>query len=375
MTMQNPIRVLVVDDTAFYRKIVCDALADLPNVEVVGTAPDGKIALSKIAYLRPDLITLDIEMPKVNGIEVLQEIGAQNLPVGTIVLSTFTQKDSDLTMKALDLGAFDFIPKRQWGSLSENREYLQKTLGPMVEAFARRVEINQLLHGTAGAVQTLRRKTPTAGVASAKPHIGMSNGKAEVIAIGISTGGPKALGVILPEIPADIGVPILIVQHMPAPFTQSLAHNLNPKCAISVREAIDGEPLTPNTALIAPGGKQMKVSGGATGGVSIVRVTDDPPENNCKPSVDYLFRSVAHLYGAQATGVIMTGMGSDGTEGLKQMKQQGAMIIAQDQATCVVYGMPKKPIELGLVDTVVGLDCMVNAICQTVDRKAAKEMD
>jgi two-component system chemotaxis response regulator CheB len=372
MTLHQPLRVLVVDDTAFYRKIVCDSLAALPDVEVIATAPDGKIALSRIAHLCPDLVTLDIEMPKLNGIEVLRQIVAQGLSVGTIVLSTYTQKDSDLTMKALELGAFDFIPKRQQGSLSEIREYLRKTLAPMVAAFARRQEIKRILRSAAGPQTGIRPGSPAVvsgparGVAPQEP--------AEIIAIGISTGGPKALGLMLPQIPENIGVPILIVQHMPAPFTRSLAQNLDAKCALPVREAVDGEQVPPNTVLLAPGGKHMKVAASPAGGPPRMRVTDDPPINSCKPSVDYLFRSVARVYGRQAAGVIMTGMGIDGTEGLKQMKAQGATVIAQDQASCVVFGMPKKPIELGLVDTVVGLDNLAHAICRTVNRKKVQRV-
>jgi two-component system chemotaxis response regulator CheB len=167
-------------------------------------------------------------------------------------------------------------------------------------------------------------------------------------------------------IPKNIGVPILIVQHMPPMFTQSLANSLAAKCAIAVREARQGEPIMPNTALIAPGGKQMKIVAGADGKNRVIKITDDPPENSCKPSVDYLFRSIAHHYVGRATGVIMTGMGSDGTEGLKLMKQNGATIIAQNEATCVVFGMPKAAAETGLADAVLPLDQLADMIVKTV---------
>ena len=190
--------------------------------------------------------------------------------------------------------------------------------------------------------------------------------RSEIVGIGISTGGPVALAKMLPKLPDDLDVPILIVQHMPPVFTQSLAKSLRAKCSIEVKEAVDGEPVRANTALIAPGGKQMKIMAGPDGKTRVVRVTDDPPENSCKPSVDYLFRSIAHHYVGRATGVIMTGMGSDGTLGLKLMKRNGATIIAQNEATCTVYGMPKEPTESGIVDVISPLDKIADEICRTV---------
>ena len=190
--------------------------------------------------------------------------------------------------------------------------------------------------------------------------------KPEIVGIGISTGGPKALAKMMPQLPAPINVPILIVQHMPPIFTQSLARNLDSKCGFDVKEAVDGEPITPNKAYIAPGGKQMKVVAGADGINRIIRITDDPPENSCKPSVDYLFRSIAQHYVGRSTGVIMTGMGSDGSLGLKLMKRSGSLIIAQNEATCVVYGMPKEPIENGIVDVIAPLDKIAEVIRKAV---------
>jgi two-component system chemotaxis response regulator CheB len=186
------------------------------------------------------------------------------------------------------------------------------------------------------------------------------------VAIGVSTGGPAALAQMLPKFSGDLGVPLLIVQHMPPVFTQSLALSLDAKCALKVQEAADGMPILPNVALIAPGGKQMKVAAGPEPGRKIVRITNDPPENNCRPSVDYLFRSLAEHYKEQITAVIMTGMGSDGTAGLKFLKSQGAAIIAQDEATCVVYGMPREPTEAGIVDVVAPLSTLATEICRTI---------
>ncbi len=190
--------------------------------------------------------------------------------------------------------------------------------------------------------------------------------KSKIIAIGISTGGPVALAHFLPELPADLGVPLLIAQHMPPVFTESLAGNLNHRCALTVKEAVDGEKVVPNTAYIAPGGKQMKVANDMFKNAKIIRITNDPLENGCAPSADYLFRSVAEHFGGNATGVIMTGMGSDGTMGLQQMKERGAFIIAQDEASSVVYGMAKRPVEMGIVNMVAPLDHISEQIRRTI---------
>ena len=375
MTNDKPLRVLIVDDTVIYRKVVGDVLAKLPHVEVVGTAHNGKAAMIKIASLKPDLLTLDIEMPEMNGLEVLAHIKTAAPNVGAIVLSTLTQEGGELTMKALELGAFDFIPKPQEGNIAENTEAIKSAIAPMLKAFARHKEIKSILRQgktlASAAESDAKRLQDSATIVQRMSAItGRKRGNSEVVAIGISTGGPNALTQMLPKIPAGLGVPILIVQHMPPVFTQSLATSLNAKCSIEVREAVNGEPLRPDTALIAPGGKQMKVVAGADGKSRVIKITDDPPENSCKPSVDYLMRSIAHHYVGRATGVIMTGMGSDGLLGLKLMKRNGATILAQSESTCVVYGMPKEPIEAGIVDVIAPLDKIAEEIVKTVGRSS-----
>lgn len=371
MTNLKPLRVLVVDDTVLYRKIISDILSEIPGVEVVGTANNGKIAMSRIASLQPDLITLDVEMPEMNGLDVLTLIKEQGMDVGAVMLSSFTQKGSDITIKALELGAFDFISKPDAGSMDQSKQAVEGVLVPMIKAFARRKEITSILKGTmtSPAGSAISDKKSAEQGESFYPSTALRGAvrmKPEIVAIGISTGGPNALARMLPEIPADLGATILIVQHMPAMFTKSLANSLNAKCAIEVQEAVDGQPLRPNAAFIAPGGKQMKVVPGPFGKEAIIKITDDPPENSCKPSADYLFRSIAYLYKDRATGVIMTGMGSDGTVGLKLMKRYGARIIAQDEATCVVYGMPKAPVEAGIVDVIAPLEQIAAQICWMV---------
>jgi two-component system chemotaxis response regulator CheB len=364
MKDENAIRVLIVDDAVTYRKIVSDVLTGLPGVEVVGAAANGKIALQKIEQLRPDLLTLDLEMPEMDGLDVLRHLKQTGSKVQAIMLSGATAAGANLTMTALELGAFDFVLKPISGTVEKNMAMLRNELNLKIQAFARSKRIHTILHGRGPTPP----HTPTA------PHPPRASGlpprtrqpfeinacRPEVVALGISTGGPASLTRMLPLLPANLGVPILIVQHMPPMFTKSLADDLNRRCALRVCEASDGQPLTPGCVLIAPGGKQMQVE--KAGEHVVVRITDDPPENSCKPSVDYLFRSISAIYGRNALGVIMTGMGNDGARGCREMKLQGASIIAQDEATCVVYGMPKGPIEEGIADIVAPLDCIAAEI-------------
>lgn len=363
------LRILVVDDTIVYRKIISDALKEIPGVEIVGTAHNGKIALSKIKALRPDLVTLDIEMPEMSGIEVLEALQATpDAPVG-VMLSTLTHRGSDMTIKALELGAFDFIGKPDSGTMAENMMKIKAALDPIIAAFKRQRQFRARLREkpVPGAVST-RPKASSPQVSSRAPLARNRTALSEIVGIGISTGGPNALARMMPMLPSDLNVPILVVQHMPPMFTQSLAKSLNAKCQLTVKEAADGEPLVPKTVYIAPGGRQMKIIAGPDGKNRNIRITDDPPENSCRPSVDYLFRSIAEHYVGRATAVIMTGMGSDGTLGLGLMKKNGAIVIAQDKESCTVYGMPKEPIESGLANVVVPLDKIAREITRTIIR-------
>ncbi len=362
---RNTLRILVVDDTVVYRKTVSDILAEIPGVEVVGTANNGKIAMMKIASLKPDLLTLDIEMPEMNGLDVLRAIRTEAPDVGAIVLSTLTHKGGDLTIKALELGAFDYITKPETGSIEESKQAIKKVLALLLKSYSRHLEMKKILRGGNYNKKYQSADMPSRSISSTVTRE-IRKSKAEIIGIGVSTGGPKALTVMMPKIPVNINVPILIVQHMPPLFTSSLAKSLDAHCSIEVKEAEDGEVLRPNVAFIAPGGKQMKVVASADGLNRILRITDDPPENSCKPSVDYLFRSIAEHYVGRSAGVIMTGMGSDGTQGLRMMKRNGSLIIAQDEPTCVVFGMPKKPIDEGIVDVIAPLDRLADEICNSV---------
>ena len=374
MIGNKKVKVLVVDDTIVYRKAVSDIIQELPNAELVGVAHNGKIALSKVATLKPDLLTLDIEMPVMNGIEVLEQLQKNYPGVGAVMLSTLTSEGSDMTLRALELGAFDFILKPQQStSQQEGINTLRNLIKPIIEAYGRSKNASTLLRKTSRPtlrpLKPLNKKaTQTSARSPLSKIIGSAvrKAKSEIVTIGISTGGPNALGQVLPLLPGDLGVPVLIVQHMPPIFTKSLAASLDKKCSLTVKEAADREPIQANTVYIAPGGKQMKLTAGADGTNRLIKITDDPPENSCKPAVDYLFRSIGDYYVNRATAVIMTGMGSDGTKGLAKLKTKGAFIIAQNEASCVVYGMPKAPIDQGLVDVIAPLDKIAAEIVKTV---------
>jgi two-component system chemotaxis response regulator CheB len=296
------------------------------------------------------------------------------------MLSTLTDEASHMTMKALDLGAFDFVLKPQSKNQLEGKKAIREALEPILKAFKEsknRPGVRKPQTPFNSSRSTRPVGTPPATTSSIKPlrPLGTAatprtspRGKSEIVTIGISTGGPNALNQMMPKLPGNLGVPILIVQHMPPVFTKSLAASLNKKCALTVKEAENGENILPNVAYIAPGGKQMKLVAGTDGQHRRIKLTDDPPENSCKPSVDYLFRSVADYYVGRTTAVIMTGMGSDGTKGLEVLKNKSAYIIGQDEASCVVYGMPKAPAELGYLDTVVPLDRIADEIVKSVKR-------
>lgn len=361
---EEPIRVLIVDDTVTYRKVLSDLLASVPGVEVVGTASNGRIAVLKIEQLRPDLLTLDFEMPEMDGLGVLRHLKATDSRTGAIMLSAFTARGAEETIAALRLGAFDFVLKPSTGNMEESIRALRADLCPKIAAFARSRSIRGMLNRPAPAPP--KPVLPSSGIAQRMQKVAATPGKPEVVAVGVSTGGPTALATMLPGLPADLAAPMMIVQHMPPKFTKSLADDLDRRCSLAVCEAEEGQPVAPGQILVAPGGRQMKID--RRDGALVARITDDPPENNCRPSVDYLFRSVANHCGRNALGVIMTGMGSDGFLGCRLMKRQGAAIITQDEATCVVYGMPKAPAEEGLSDVIAPLDRIASEITRFVGK-------
>lgn len=349
-----PLKVLVVDDSALYRKIVRDVLSNIEGVEVVGAANNGVMALERINQLRPDVVTLDVEMPQLDGHGVLKRLAGQRNAPKAIMVSAFTAQGAQSTNAALREGAFDFILKPATKSLEMSVQQLRRDLIPKIEACrgATARPTSQV------PTRAPLRPAPTGGAATpARRRIDVPS---KVVAIGVSTGGPQALVSLLPKLPANFPCPILLVQHMPPMFTASLAEDLNRRCALNVSEGKDGQVVQRGDVIIAPGGKQMRVV--KRDKEYVIQVTDDAPERNCKPSVDYLFRSVAEAYGSTALGVVLTGMGDDGALGASLLKAKGAPIITQDEATCVVYGMPRAVFEAGLSDEVAPLPMMPTVI-------------
>ncbi len=337
-------RVIIVDDSTLFRKVVRDTLAQCPGVEVVAVASDGKSALDKINHFRPDLVTLDVEMPVMNGIEVLRELHKQTWKPEVIMLSAMTDHGALATTQALRLGAFDFVLKPNQSRLEDSCAQLQNDLLPKVKVLQERL----------GKTPSIENEEAVTTANSSLVNRPFDPTSAKVIGIGVSTGGPAALSKVLPKLPATLRVPLLIVQHMPAVFTRSLAADLDRSSKIAVHEAEDGQPVLPGHAYLAPGGKQMKVV--TQDRRKLIQITDDPAERSCKPSVDYLFRSMAHEYGRDAMAMVMTGMGDDGTMGCRLLKRHGCMVVAQEEASCVVFGMPRQVIAAGLADRVVPLD-------------------
>lgn len=370
----DSLRLMVVDDTGLYRKILGDVLSNMDGVDVVGTASNGSLALAKIAHLKPDLLTLDVEMPTMDGLETLRQLRHVAPHIGAIMVSAHTKHGAKTTMDALELGAFDFITKPDGQNIDANVTHLRRQLQPIISTFHTKKHLKALLHGNGASSRPAVPTVPAAtrgradGVIQRMQTLSR-NPSVNLIAFGVSTGGPQALACVMPRLPQDLGVPVVVVQHMPPMFTGALAESLNSKSALTVVEACTEQVLEANTVYIAPGGKQMKITQKGADKRSRLLLTNDPPENHCKPSVDYLFRSVAQLYGNRALGVIMTGMGADGVVGLRLMKRQGATVLAQDEASCVVFGMPAEAIKAGVVDVVVPLERMAEEICQRLRKR------
>ncbi len=347
------IRILVVDDSPFMRKSLQKMLEEAPDLRVVATARDGIDALEKIAEHKPDIVTLDIEMPRMDGLTCLKRIMAEH-PLPVLMVSSLTQEGAQATLDALSMGALDFIPKES-GYASVSIMQIQHDLQEKVRRLATSPRFHKAPHSPPTAPQHL---APT-HQASAKPlapakamiHPGTglaSSPQAELLIIGSSTGGPKALQDILPTLPADLPVPCLIVQHMPSTFTKPFADRLDGLCQVHVKEAEQGEPLKAGTVYIAPGGIHMTY--GARGPKGCIELSPEPVSSLHRPSVDVLFLSVAELFRGQVLAGILTGMGSDGAKGMEQLKKKGAHTLAEAEESCVVYGMPRAAVERGCVD-------------------------
>jgi two-component system chemotaxis response regulator CheB len=366
--MDDTLRILVVDDSALYRQLVRNVLREVPQVEVVGAAKCGTEALSQIEELKPDLISLDVQMPDINGIDVLRALKKARSKTRAIMLSSLTANGAQVTTDALLEGAFDFIHKPSGMDANANRKTLLHELAEKIAAFrASRGPASRRttsISASSGTAELALPRKPTEDLESSigeKSHVPY-----EAIVIGTSTGGPVALKEVLTAFPGDLPVPIFVVQHMPAQYTNSLAQRLNESSAIEIVEGVDGMVVDAGFAYIAPGGRQMKVE--RRGHKCIIRITDDPPENRCRPAVDYLFRSAAEVYHGRLVAVIMTGMGRDGAEGCREIKRLGGFVYTQHADGCTVYGMPKAVVEEKLSDRVVSLERIAAAVTQRVQR-------
>jgi len=359
----KPIRVLIVDDSPFIRMSLAKILNSFPEIEVVDTARDGKEGILKLQALKPDVVTMDVEMPVMNGLQALEEIMRWR-PTPVIILSAVTTEGAKLTMKAFDLGAAEVVAKPS-GQQGDNLQTLAEDLLMKIKSVAG-IDPLRLKHSA-----TEPFKFPQS--AKSTPFIGSSNRrvpqqKIEVVAIGTSTGGPSALQTVLTGLPKDFPVPILVVQHMPVGFTASLAGRLNGLSQINVKEVQDGEILKPGTAYVGVAGKQFGLV--KKGGSLVARISDESPiATFFRPSVDVLFMALAEQIGAGVLATVMTGMGSDGLLGMKKLKAKGAFAIAEAEETCIVYGMPKSIVEAGLADRIEPLPNIARAIVECVERR------
>lgn len=339
------IRVLVVDDAVVVRRIVTDVLSSDPDIEVVGSAANGRLALQKLAGLKPDLVTLDIEMPELDGLGTLVELRKLYPRLPVIMFSTLTERGAAATLEALARGASDYVTKpANVGSVTLAQERVRDDLVPRIKALCGR-----------GAVRprpaTAPPRAPAAAGAAPRPALPQ---RVDLLAIGVSTGGPNALASVIPALPADFPLPVVIVQHMPPVFTRFLAERLASTSRLAVREGEEGGVVEPGVVWVAPGSSHMVLR--RDGEVLRLRLTQDPPENSCRPAVDPLFRSAAALVGGRTLALVLTGMGQDGLRGAEEIRKAGGVVLAQDEASAVVWGMPGAVVGAGLADAVLPLE-------------------
>ncbi|EQM68081.1 chemotaxis response regulator protein-glutamate methylesterase [Pseudomonas solani] len=358
------VKVLVVDDSGFFRRRVSEILSADPNIQVIGTATNGREAIDQALALKPDVITMDYEMPMMDGITAVRHI-MQRCPTPVLMFSSLTHEGARVTLDALDAGAVDFLPKN-FEDISRNPDKVKQLLCEKVHSIARSNRRYSSYSpapaapasAPSPAAPTPVPSRPSAGAAPAPASSsGGSSSPApkrksyKLVAIGTSTGGPVALQRVLTQLPGNFPAPIVLIQHMPAAFTKAFAERLDKLCRISVKEAEDGDVLRPGLALLAPGGKQMMVDGRGT-----VRILPGDERLNYKPCVDITFGSAAKAYNDKVLAVVLTGMGADGREGARLLKQGGSQVWAQDEASCVIYGMPMAIVKANLADAVYGLD-------------------
>lgn len=352
------VKVLVVDDSGFFRRRVSEILSSDPNIQVIGTATNGREAIDQAQALRPDVITMDYEMPMMDGITAVRQI-MQRCPIPVLMFSSLTHEGARVTLDALDAGAVDFLPKN-FEDISRNPDKVKQLLCEKIHTISRsnRRYSSAASTGTVAPSPT-RAGAASIGVASPAPRAPAQSQAApaprrkayRLVAIGTSTGGPVALQRVLTQLPASFPAPIVLIQHMPAAFTKAFAERLDKLCNIRVKEAEDGDLLRPGLALLAPGGKQMMVDGRGA-----VRILPGDERLHYRPCVDVTFGSAAKAFNDKVLAVVLTGMGADGREGARMLKQSGSQVWTQDEASCVIYGMPMAVVKANLSDAVYGLD-------------------
>ena len=385
------VKVLVVDDSSFFRRRVSEIINSSPALEVIATANNGLEAIEMVSKLRPDVVTMDIEMPVMDGITAVKKIMASH-PLPILMFSSLTHQGASATLDALEAGAADFLPKK-FEDIARNKEEAIALLQQRIKAIANR-RVPRILTTTRAPVKTTAARAPVRPALSAlqklkksneerassalnkpvaskvvsneepqlvtKKHFKASGKSYDILAIGTSTGGPVALQAVLSELPGNFKLPILLIQHMPGTFTKAFADRLNGICKINVKEASDGDLLQPGCAYLAPGGKQMLIDGRS--GRSKIRIHEGSEKLNYKPSVDITFASLSRSYGNKVLAVILTGMGADGRDGARMLKEKGSVIWAQDEASCVVYGMPQAVAKAGIATESLPLDQVARRI-------------
>lgn len=365
--MNPPLRILIVDDSALYRQAIAAALAQVEGVEVIGTAVNGEDAIAKTIKLNPDLLTLDVEMPVMNGIETLRQMNARRLSARAIMVSSLTEAGARVTLDALFEGAFDFITKPA-GGLHTSREKLRDALAEKIVAYRTHQQAPSRSKAAIPSVPMPVAPKPLEryGEIGFKHHTSAQTSGCRLTLIGLSTGGPQALRHVLPRLNADFPCPVIIIQHMPPDYTNMMARRMNEECSMRVSEAVDGEIIAPGHIYIAPGGYHLDLQ--RVGENVVAKLNTDPLVNSCRPAVDYTLNRAIDLYGSRVLAVIMTGMGKDGLAGCECAKSHGATVYAQDAESSAVYGMPRAVAEAGLADRILPLAKIAPAITRHVHR-------
>jgi two-component system chemotaxis response regulator CheB len=360
MAQGRKTRILIVDDSAVMRSLLRTVIGSDTQLELVGAAADGESALGMMQSLRPDLALLDVEMPVMDGVVTLRKMRARNLRIPVIMCSSLTQRGAAVTVEALAAGASDYVTKPAGqANLAAATRTLAQDLLPKIHALTGKI-------GVVAPVLPLARPVVPPAAVAARPRT--SAAAPSVVVIGVSTGGPAALDVMLPQLPAKFPLPVLIVQHMPEMFTQLLAERLGRNCPLNVAEAAEGKPVVPGTVYIARGNWHMEVLHARPGQPPTLHLNQGPPENHCRPAVDVLFRSAAAVYGAGVLAVVLTGMGSDGLAGSRIIHAQGGTVLAQDEPTSAVWGMPGAVTRAGLVQKVLPLAAVATEIIRLAGR-------